>query len=99
MGDDLERIIPETESQTKPSSKYPALQIIIRVFLVLGWLLILAAGLLAICAISFLSTNPFVGIISTLAGVLISVLPFAIAESIKVLIDIEANTRKIAEVK
>lgn len=95
MSENLEKVL-ETKSQSSPSSKYPALETMIGIFKILAWLLGIVA---VICAIvSFADGSP-VGMFFIIVGALIFVLLFAIAESIKVFIDIEANTRRIAEVK
>ncbi len=75
--------------------RYHALRIIAGVYNVMAWVII--AGSFIGLIIVFADENFGTGLAILFGGSLLALGLFAIAESIKVFIDIEFNTRKVAE--
>jgi hypothetical protein len=98
MSENLENILGIKQGASpieKHPTKYPALRVIAGIFKVLAWLLAVISVIVALAGLQ----NPAVFFLSILAGFIACVMLLAISESIKVFIDIEANTRKVAESK
>jgi len=76
--------------------RYPALRTIAGVYMVLAWIIGIAA---IITTFYFLSENrmQIFGLVSLIVGGLLALGLAAISESIKVFLDIEYNTRKTSE--
>lgn len=76
--------------------RYPALRTIAGIYMVLAWLIGIAA---IITTFYFLSQNrmQIFGLVSLIVGGLLALGLAAISESIKVFLDIEYNTRKASE--
>jgi hypothetical protein len=76
--------------------RYPALRTIARVYMVLAWIIGIAA---IITTFYFLSEDEMkiFGLVSLIVGGLLTLGLAAISESIKVFLDIEYNTRKTSE--
>lgn len=76
--------------------RYPALRTIAGVYMVLAWIIGIAA---IITTVYFLSEDrmQIFGLVSLIVGGLLALGLAAISESIKVFLDIEYNTRKSSE--
>lgn len=89
----------KSQSNTEQNSnryRYPALRTISGVYMVLAWIIGIAA---IITTFYFLSEDrmKIFGLVSLVVGGLLALGLAAISESIKVFLDIEYNTRKTSE--
>jgi len=83
----------EYKSQSE-TIRYPALNLVISVFQIFGW--VVGIVTIGIVIYSFMiNPNIIYTAILLVSGLFISIINIAISEIIKVIIDIEKNTRKI----
>ncbi len=88
-----------TPSISLGTDKYPALRTIARFFTVFAWLLGIFAVILAVYFGSKGEEGLFIALPTLVVGALMVLGVLAVSESIKVVIDIEYNTRQLAKKK
>lgn len=76
--------------------RYPALRTISGIYMVLAWIIGIAAIIVTFYFLSESNTKIF-GIVSLVIGGLLALGLAAISEAIKVFLDIEYNTRKVSD--
>jgi len=92
--DELEELTEDLSTQ-----RYPALRTIAGVYQVLAWLVAVVAGIGVLFALANFKEDlsKFILLFSIIGGAIGFITLLAASESIKVFIDIEENTRKVAE--
>jgi hypothetical protein len=98
-----QQTVPSGNAYAQPSyapSNYGALRGIAALCTILGWIILFLTGLLALLSVQVMFNNLISGllgvIVTSAVGVFIFIVLRVIAESISVLLDIEANTRRAA---
>jgi hypothetical protein len=95
---------PLNEPPLAPERRYPALRAIAMIYKVLAWLVATATVLSAVVGLAMLGSESARGFPSTVwiiaslvVGALVFVSLWAAAETVLVFVDIEQNTRQVAE--